>query len=458
MMISKETTGTRSLVILIFSMIAESDAWSWGERGHHIVGAIAARSMRAIVLLDKEGLALKEYFVDRDIMLGHLSNLPDISWRASIRTRIAKLNSPHHYFGPERILGIPTDEALFIEKMRALPADYATIKSFYDGKTNALPGADPSKPFWTYEDLGVTPWRSQQLYDLMVRAWTCAKGKDGAPQPGMLSDQPFQLPTDGLGHTTEPPLPTYVCRPEVSRRADIHAAMILGGILSHFIGDQGQPYHPTADYDGWVTGNGGIHSYFESDVVQALDERLNADVAEFALSKSFRENTWKRVGTDLSAPNSIARLQILLGADSHSLREAVRQIDDQVAILKITLPDGTITLAKSAILPWGAHASGQKRAQRLSAETPAVLAAFRPMIVGRLAVSAVVLSHVWLSAWEAGGKPSLVGYPSYALPYPLDVPFIWPDFDLDALMRSKPSVESSQIQKNPKAVGPKTQS
>lgn len=288
-----------------------------------------------------------------------------------------------------------------------------------------------------YEDLGTTPWRAQELYELLVAALQCAKQKESQPEAA-AADQaydpvpsPFQIPADGIGETSEPPLPTYVCRSDLPRRSDLHAAVILAGLLAHFVGDQGQPYHPTADYDGWVTGNGGIHAYFEGRVVQFLDERLSYDVVTLCQSPKCQQQVWERVGVDPGAPSGIAQLLINMAADSIRHKETIRQIDDQEAVT-----------SKSDRLEWGDYPwrhpdRSFSEAKRRPAAAPQVLRAFRPVVVERMATSAVVLARLWVEAWKASGEPSLEGMGSTGLPYPFDPPFIWPAFDPDALARSK---------------------
>ncbi|MFH1572507.1 MAG: hypothetical protein ABIG68_00900 [Acidobacteriota bacterium] len=419
---------------------------AWGERGHQVTTQAAARLLDTVAPPTEAGRAMARFFADHVHILGHLSNIPDTSWRnAAEERRIDTMNSPHHYFGPERLLGPPKavegpafEE--FLAAVRRLPADYRELKRRYEGAAIALPGVPAeARKMKLYEDLGTTPWRAQELYDLLLAAFQCARQKESQPQPRVPGQayppvpSPFRLPADGLGETAEPPLPTYVCRSDLPRRSDLHAAVVLAGLLAHFVGDQSQPYHPTADYDGWVTGNGGIHAYFEGRVVHMLDERLNSDVLELSRSPQFQQQVWKRVGADPGTGSGVARILINMAADSIREMETVRRVDDREAVI-----------SKSERLEWGDYPWRHRdrsfpEAKRKPAATPEVLRAFRPVVVERLATSAVVLARLWVEAWKAGGEPSLAGIGSTGLPYPHDPPFIWPAFDPDALARSKQS-------------------
>jgi hypothetical protein len=50
------------------------------------------------------------------------------------------------------------------------------------------------------------------------------------------------------------------------------------GVAAHYSGDASMPYHATADWNGFSRGEGGIHFYFESDCVNALEPGLAVDV------------------------------------------------------------------------------------------------------------------------------------------------------------------------------------
>jgi hypothetical protein len=431
-------------VALLACLLLESRGSAWGERGHQVITGTAARLMDTVVPATEEGRALARFFADNVHILGHISNIPDTSWRNTAEEpRISDLNSSHHYFGPERLIGPPkSPEGPALEEhlaaVRRLPADYGELKRRYEGTEIALAGVPAgSRTLRLYEDLGTTPWRAEELYELLVAAFRCAKQKESRPQPPAApqayppAPSPFRIPADGLGETAEPPLPTYACGDDLPRRSDMHAVVVLAGLLAHFVGDQGNPYHPTADYDGWVTGNGGIHSYFEGRVTHYLDERLNYDVLEMSRPPKFQQQVWTQVGVDLNAPSGVARLLINMAADSIRHKEAIRRIDDQKAIT-----------SRSERLEWGdypwRHPDHKfQEAKRRAPTTPAVSRAFRPIIVERMATSAVVLARLWVEAWEAGGKPSLDGMSAGRLPYPFDPPFIWPAFDPDALARSR---------------------
>lgn len=50
--------------------------------------------------------------------------------------------------------------------------------------------------------------------------------------------------------------------------------MLFSAVLSHYVQDAHQPFHATDNYDGRETGNDGIHSRFERDLIERFASRL----------------------------------------------------------------------------------------------------------------------------------------------------------------------------------------
>lgn len=377
----------KSLILVLVSAFSFNiqNAQAWGERGHHIVGYTAARLVKNKLRLgDATDKAMGQFFDDRAIALGHLSNLPDISWKTpSQDPQVRALNPAHHFIDVERVLKQPT------ERVSNLPTDLKAIQQRYLDN-----GHDPKK---FRDGVGLAPWRIQELFGLLKEAFQCMKNKDAqAPE---AKGAAFVTPFDA-GKA-----PTYTCKPDVPRRSDAFAVMTIAGIMSHFIGDLAQPYHVTADYDGWDTGNGGVHSYFESEVLHALDEKVNGDALEKAKRVNFKVKP--------SAKESLVTMAYRLAENSYQHIDTVRKLDNQLLQTPSTVVNSTKTPA------------GRK-----AMDDPRVLEAFRKITVDRLAVGASILSQVWMQAWEEGGRPNMAGYAIWLSPYPLDIPFLFPTFEL----------------------------
>src|SRR5262249_18480021 len=56
-------------------------------------------------------------------------------------------------------------------------------------------------------------------------------------------------------------------------------AVLFSAALSHYMQAANQPFHATINYDGQLTGNNGIHSRFERDLVERFESRLTISPA-----------------------------------------------------------------------------------------------------------------------------------------------------------------------------------
>lgn len=61
---------------------------------------------------------------------------------------------------------------------------------------------------------------------------------------------------------------------ESMRSGDYPAILRLSGDISHYVADAHIPLHTTENYDGWTSGDTGIHSRFESRLVEQFPEVL----------------------------------------------------------------------------------------------------------------------------------------------------------------------------------------
>ena len=303
-------------------------------------------------------------------MLGHLANVPDIVWRNQGEA-VEKVNAPTHfldmeYVSPEMTFAtLPRTPAAALTRMKALCA--APPKGYVCA---AKEGASPDE-----SSAGTAPWRAGQLYRMTVEnlkaASVDAKSNDAA----------------------------------------IDRAFVAAGIMSHFIGDLGNPYHATSAYDGWESGQGGIHSYFESAVVSSYRLALDQEVFDAALTGRGLERALKQLpaADRASLSRDPVAMAMALGLDSRSRLDAANAIDVKFAMLK-----------KSGTGPDGKRVAAERR------DAAELRSKFHDLTVERLATAAEVLANLWFLAWEEAGKPDFKGYRSFA--YALSPEFIQPDY------------------------------
>ena len=51
--------------------------------------------------------------------------------------------------------------------------------------------------------------------------------------------------------------------------------VLFSALASHYLQDSTQPFHGAINYDGQLTGNHGIHSRFESELIERYSSRLH---------------------------------------------------------------------------------------------------------------------------------------------------------------------------------------
>jgi hypothetical protein len=250
--------------------------------------------------------------------LGYYSNVPDVLWK-NLGDATYKVEGPQHFLDWSPPL------AKAFGSIEALPLTFAEYKS---GLGAAF---DPS--------LGVAPYR---IRDMVAHCKTLAQGWTRERHPALL-----------------------VCL----------------GTLSHYTGDLGQPLHVTDDYDGKAAGQPGIHAFFETTAVDALDAPLHADVLQRAL-QDHDASPLRQMTADKAVRWLIA--------DSYACNEALLKVD---------------------------KATGRT-------DVPAAAEKHRPMLVERMARAAILTAVIWdeiLGPLRSFGDKPLYGFdgcPVYLDPDP----------------------------------------
>jgi hypothetical protein len=116
---------------------------------------------------------------------------------------------------------------------------------------------EPSRHFIDLELYGEFPFSDLDLnYDRLVDRW----GKEKVEKNGTL---PWVVQR------------TFEQLTEAFLRQDLEQILLYSADLSHYVGDLHQPFHTTKNFDGRLTGQLGIHSRFESDLVNLHLEQVS---------------------------------------------------------------------------------------------------------------------------------------------------------------------------------------
>ncbi len=349
---SKRIRRVASATLCLITLSTSSIVWGWGERGHDVVTRVAVQNLRQMT---EDNTRVVTPFLARDHMLAHLSNVPDIVWRAPYMSQQDRdSNYSTHYINLERV--------------------YPEVKAYTDVPFELTEyQQDASAKGLNAVEVGTAPWRILQLYKAMVTALRSV--------PSAASDAEYE--------------------------EAVNQALLYAGLMSHFVGDLANPHHTTANYDGQLSGQKGLHGYFESDVVMYLPLGLSAKVSAQANQMAFQD-TWFPALKDEQRDAVLRDPQALIWAllaDSHSYLPQLLELDKSISLLK-------------------ANTDPKQRAERKSAKS--VAADFESFAVERLAFGSWVLARLWWLAWDEAGQPDMTKYRSYH--YPVMPDFVDPDY------------------------------
>ena len=364
----KNTSTTRVATAVLLVFLVARPASAWGERGHDVVTRVAVRLLAAKIA---KGTPLANQWGRREFMLGHVSNVPDIVWRNQGEA-IEKVNAPTHFLDIEYV----SPDIRFDALPRTTAEGLATMKELCATKPAgyvcpAKPGDSPDE-----SSAGTAPQRVGQFYRLTMEHLKASKASEK---------------TDSNA---------------------VDRALLSTGLLSHFIGDLGNPYHAARNYDGWETNQGGVHSYFESAVVASYRLILEQEVFESAQRTAHFDRVLRQIPP--AARSTLSRDPIAiahaLALDSYSRLDDANAIDRKFAITK---PSG-------ATGPDGRRVAAERR------DPSELRFKLHALHVERLATAAETLATLWFYAWEDAGRPDFKDYRSFA--YPVSPEFIPPDY------------------------------
>lgn len=345
-------------LVLITTLLISSvqNVQAWGGRGHDSICQAAVYLVK-----NKE---LKDFLTMRPHTMGHLCNVPDIYWK-SLGSEVSKLGNSTHFIDIELI-------GLSLEK---IPLDYKQIVKEYTGSKNQF---KEGTIFSIPTEFGSLWWRADQFYRNVVQLKSTFEGAE--PPKNSKEEQDDKL----------------------AYNSAVYNMMVNMGLMGHYVADNAQPLHTTADYDGFKAGHGGIHSYYEEAVVAQLGEDLQYSITKNA--QKIRKSNPKF----LTEKTTIEKMRAL----------ALLTTKDLATVFKLDP-----VLKKSELQNKGGLEI-KTGAQRKDAA--AGLKVYKNIIVTQMARSSLLLANLWDEAYQLAGHPELQKYKSYRTPLTPD--FIPPDY------------------------------
>jgi hypothetical protein len=257
---------------------------------------------RAITRRALEGLPapLKAFYAERIDFVSEHSADPDL-WRAVDLKGDLGNEDPNHFLDIDMFGGAPP--------FASVPHDWNTVVQKY--------GIDRANK------LGRLPWRTEEIYDRLVSSFgDMARG-----------------------------VPVYA----------VDNARYLSAVLAHYIEDGHVPFHGSANYDGQLTSQRGIHSRFESDLVMKYRSQLTLAPVVITKMPNIREFMF----------DTIVR--------SQSLVAAVLSADLRATEGRELYDDGYFA---------------------------AFFAGVKPIVDERFSDAASAVASAIVAAWEQAGKPA----------------------------------------------------
>ncbi len=351
------------LSVTLSYSLTPSTCFSWGGKGHHSICEAAVHLV--------EDPDLKAFLKTRSHTLGHLCNVPDIYWK-SISPETRKVGDPTHYIDPE-ILGL---------KMNQLPTDYQEIVTKYTGTDNQFNSG--LKISHIPHELGSVWWRIEQFYNRSVEQLKTVQ--TSTPPEKRPEEQNDQLPFNQAAYNS----------------------LVNMGLMGHFVGDATQPYHVTSDYDGYKQGHGGIHAFYEEEVISYFDENLIPLIV--TAGKAIKKDLSHKKKPHFLNTKSIVKASQLMSWDSYSEMPELLKKDKLITPSELKQEKGLMIKTQAA------RPSAQK-----------MLVEFKPLIVKQLGRAALMLAHLWDKAYVEAKKPqTLTFYKSYRYPFTPD--FVEPNY------------------------------
>lgn len=207
--------GLFKIMVLFFVMICFSlQASAWGKRGHSLVCETAAYIASVQESRSQETHFLKLHSFD----LGYYCNVPDLIWK---RPGTYKKESINHFMNLEHF-----ERSLSKEERASKKSPFHLSRKEFDKKYKNIS-----------ERKGRSWWRIQELDKDLAGVAKKLKNKK------LTRKQHQALQVQWL---------------------------TLAGVMGHYVGDLAMPLHVSENYDGVMTGQKGLHHYFEETMVDEL--------------------------------------------------------------------------------------------------------------------------------------------------------------------------------------------
>lgn len=167
--------------------------------------------------------------------------------------------------------------------------------------------------------------------------------------------------------------------------------LFIAADLSHYIADAHVPLHTTINYDGQLTNQKGIHSFWESSLPEQFGKAYNFHTEDAKYIEDVTQETWRII----HATHQL--VEPLLAAE--------RELKSSFPAEKLYQKDAQGNIKKTR---WGQSIYSAEYAT-------AYHTALNGTVEQQLRLSIAAISNFWYTAWVNAGKPNLASLDDPAL-------------------------------------------
>ncbi len=345
-----------------------TQALAWGPLGHRMTTETAALLLEKSRADDWGPLLARHRFE-----LGYYSIVPDAIYRHK-DGKNGILEAPTHYFDLDIALGSVVVTPELEAKLEKIPWSFEAAQKYLEetiGHEKML-------------SAGTAPWRVEQFQELAWQNLKNVKVVKGGYQQGTKAEGDLRK---------------------------VYRGMYYLGVMSHYSSDAAMPYHASSDWNGWATGQGGIHFFFETDCANALEPGLSTLVFEEAQK---HQKEWLAFWHAPSAAPAGVMLRLFL--DSATALPKLARLDKEKAVTQAS------------------DVSKQQPATRRPAIE--VCKYFQPLLVERLAKASVMTAYLWDSVLPHGVDFSKSGSVQFS-DFEFDPGYVEPNYGAPSFLKFK---------------------
>ena len=175
--------------------------------------------------------------------------------------------------------------------------------------------------------------------------------------------------------------------------------LLLSADLAHYLGDANMPLHTSLNYDGKLTGQPGVHSFWESRLPEVFGNTYNLNTRDARYIDNVTKETWRII------------------KNSHQLADTLLAIDKRVRL----------TLGEDKLYKKDEQGNVIKSRYNSPIQSDEYAKAFHTalhgMVEDQMKASISTVADFWYTAWVDAGKPDLSKLDDIELTQQNKVPF-----------------------------------